>query len=144
MPIPALNIIATHETVRNSGFSPSRPSGIFPYRLTASHSANTTKPLAASTNAHPPAFMTPASTAAATALSVWVASVPQTMNATTSAAATPKTHQSTGWRCSAEPSWEAVSAGEGSLPPGVSRLLGVSEMVILCGPDGRSLPLTCG
>jgi hypothetical protein len=30
MPIPALNIIATQDTVRNSGFSPSRPSGILP------------------------------------------------------------------------------------------------------------------
>jgi hypothetical protein len=96
MPIPALNIIATHETVRNSGCSPSRPSGILPYRLNASHSANTTKPLAASTNAQPPTFMIPASTAEATALNVSVDSAPHTMNATTSTAATPKTHRSTG------------------------------------------------
>ncbi|GAA3042160.1 hypothetical protein GCM10010464_02520 [Pseudonocardia yunnanensis] len=84
--------------------------------------------------------MTPASTAAATALSVWVDSVPQTMNATTSAAATPKTHQSIGWRCSAEPPGEAVAAGVGSLPPGVSLLLGVSETVMVCGPDAAEPP----
>jgi hypothetical protein len=30
MPIPALNIIATHETPRNSGSSSSRPSGMLP------------------------------------------------------------------------------------------------------------------
>jgi hypothetical protein len=54
MPMPALNIMAIQETVRNSGFSLSAPSGIRPYRLIASPIANTTKPLATSTNAQPP------------------------------------------------------------------------------------------
>ena len=36
MPMPALNIIATQDTVRNSGCSSSRPSGIRPYRPAAS------------------------------------------------------------------------------------------------------------
>ena len=67
--MPALNIIAIHETVRNSGASSSRPSGIRPYLLIASHSAKTTKPLAASTNAQPPPVMMPPSTLVATALS---------------------------------------------------------------------------
>ena len=31
--MPALNIIATHDTVRNSGFSSSWPSGMLPYLL---------------------------------------------------------------------------------------------------------------
>ena len=35
--MPALNIIAIHETVRNSGSSSSRPSGMRPYLLAASH-----------------------------------------------------------------------------------------------------------
>jgi hypothetical protein len=95
MPIPALNIIAIQETVRNSGASPSRPSGIRPYRLTASHSANTTNPLAASTNAHPPTLITPLSTADITALMDSVCSNPHAMNATTSAADDPNTHRST-------------------------------------------------
>jgi hypothetical protein len=38
IPIPALNIIATQETVRNSGCSSSAPSGIRPYRPAASQS----------------------------------------------------------------------------------------------------------
>src|SRR5689334_24346577 len=46
MPMPALNIIATQLTVLNSGFSPSRPSGILPYLLNASHAANNTKHVA--------------------------------------------------------------------------------------------------
>jgi hypothetical protein len=35
--MPALNIIAIHEMVRNSGASSSRPSGMRPYLLVASH-----------------------------------------------------------------------------------------------------------
>ena len=35
VPIPALNIIATHETVLNSGRSSCAPSRTFPYRLKA-------------------------------------------------------------------------------------------------------------
>jgi hypothetical protein len=35
MPIPALNIIATHETVLNSGRSSCPPSRTFPYLLKA-------------------------------------------------------------------------------------------------------------
>ncbi len=52
--MPALNIIAIHDTVRNSGFSLSAPSGIRPYRLIASAIANSTNPLATSTKAQPP------------------------------------------------------------------------------------------
>src|SRR3954452_415411 len=53
MPMPALNIIAIHETVRNSGASSSRPSGMRPYLLAASHSTNTTKAEANVTNSQP-------------------------------------------------------------------------------------------
>ena len=93
--MPALNIIAIQETVRNSGASSSWPSGMRPYRLTASHSAKTTKPLAASTNAQPPPVMMPPSTVVATALSESVPNTPQAMNARTSTAATPNTVRST-------------------------------------------------
>ena len=88
--MPALNIMAIHEVVRNSGGSSSRPSGILPKRLNASQSANTTNALADSTNAQPPAVITPDSTAEDTALSVSVDSAPQRMNAMTSTPAMTK------------------------------------------------------
>lgn len=53
MPIPALNIMAIQDTVRNSGSSSSRPSGMLPNRPSAIHSTNSTKPEAASVNSHP-------------------------------------------------------------------------------------------
>ena len=53
IPMPALNIIAIQLTVLNSGFSPSLPSGIFPYRLSASHSAKITNPVAEKMNSQP-------------------------------------------------------------------------------------------
>ena len=56
--MPALNIIAIQETVRNSGFSSSSPSGIWPKRLIASQSAKTTNAVAASTNNQPILVMT--------------------------------------------------------------------------------------
>src|ERR687894_1140577 len=53
IPMPALNIIAIHEIVRNSGRSLSRPSGIRPYLPAASQITNTTKADASSTNSQP-------------------------------------------------------------------------------------------
>ena len=41
--MPALNIMAIQETVRNSGSSSSPPSGIRPYLLAASHDTKITK-----------------------------------------------------------------------------------------------------
>ena len=61
--MPALNIIAIHDTVRNSGCSSSRPSRMRPKRLNASHSAKTTKPVAARMKPQPPPRMTPLSMA---------------------------------------------------------------------------------
>ena len=94
--MPALNIIATQETVRNSGRSSSRPSGMRPYLLTANQMAKTTKALAARTKAQPPAAMTPLNTLVATALSDRLLTRPQTSSAKTRAAATPKTTLSVG------------------------------------------------
>ena len=51
--MPALNIIAIQETVLNSGSSSSRPSGMLPYLLIASHSTKTTKALEVVTNSQP-------------------------------------------------------------------------------------------
>ena len=51
--MPALNIIATQETVRNSGSSSSRPSGMSPNRLAASQMTNTTNALAVVTKSQP-------------------------------------------------------------------------------------------
>ena len=51
--MPALNIIAIQEMVRNSGSSSSRPSGMLPKRLSASHSTKTTKALEVSTKSQP-------------------------------------------------------------------------------------------
>src|ERR671916_1442193 len=53
MPIPALNIIAIHEMVRNSGRSSSRPSGMRPYLPAASQMTKTTNDDASSTNSQP-------------------------------------------------------------------------------------------
>src|ERR671920_636686 len=53
IPMPALNIIAIHEMVRNSGRSSSRPSGIRPYLPAASQITNTTNADDSSTNSQP-------------------------------------------------------------------------------------------
>src|ERR687893_2229558 len=116
MPIPALNIIAIHDTVRNSGVSSSRPRGILPYLLIASQSAKTTNALAARTKAQPPPVMTPARTALATALSESVPNTPQAMNARTSAAATLNTTRSNG-KCSVSASsWSDGGSNGGTTP----------------------------
>ena len=51
--MPALNIIATHDTVRNSGPSSSRPSWMLPNRLMASQMTKTTNALEVSTKSQP-------------------------------------------------------------------------------------------
>ena len=53
MPMPALNIIAIQLTVRYSGLSPSLPSGIRPYLLTASQIAKITKAVEVRMNSQP-------------------------------------------------------------------------------------------
>ena len=110
--MPALNIIAIHETVLNSGCSSSRPSRMRPKRLNASHSAKTTKPVAARMKPQPPPRMTPLSIALDAALRLSVPMTPQATKITASAAPTPKTTQSVPCLRSA-----ADSAGT---PPGPS------------------------
>ena len=56
--MPAANIIETQEMVRNSGFSPSLPSGMFPNLPSASHSTKTTKSEARTMKSQPVYSMT--------------------------------------------------------------------------------------
>src|SRR5918999_5579771 len=53
IPIPALNIMATHDTVRNSGCSSCPPSRILPYRLKARYIEKARKPNDDSMNTQP-------------------------------------------------------------------------------------------
>jgi hypothetical protein len=93
--MPALNIIAIHDTVRNSGFSSSRPSGMAPNRLTANQSTNTTNALAASTNSQPVLVITQFSAALAALPNDAVLASPQATKASETAALAPKTTRST-------------------------------------------------
>src|SRR5690606_6497323 len=94
MPIPALNIIAIHETVRNSGCSPSRPSGIRPKRLNARYRMKATKPLADRTKNQPTLVMSQLSARAVKLPNDRVASAPQSTSAMMVAATLPNTTQS--------------------------------------------------
>ena len=79
----------------NSGSSSSRPSGMVPYRPSASHSTKTTNPDAVSTNSHPVLSITQASALPDALASVSVLTKPHTRKPTAMAAVTPKTTQST-------------------------------------------------
>ncbi len=93
--MPAENIIAIHETVRNSGSSSSVPSGMSPNRLTASQMTKATNPEARTTNIQP-MFVTDHPRAESDAAeSVSVLRNPQATKATAIAATTPKTTLST-------------------------------------------------
>src|SRR6476620_127084 len=109
MPMPALNIIETQETVLNSGSSSSRPSVMLPYRLMASHSTNTTKPLEVSTNSQPVLAIVQDSESPETFASEDVLTKPQIRKATAIAAETPKTTLSRPPRA-----WVASSTGTSS------------------------------
>lgn len=61
MPIPALNIIAIHARLVNSGSESSAPSLIRPYRLIARTTHSTRKTSAATTKSHAKLFRTHAS-----------------------------------------------------------------------------------
>ncbi|GAA3116604.1 hypothetical protein GCM10020001_040380 [Nonomuraea salmonea] len=105
MPMPALNIIATQDTVLNSGSSSSPPSVMRPYLLKATHSTNTTSPEATSTNAQPRLCMVALSSLLDTPCSEPVATAPQTMKTRVRTAATPNTTQSVrGGRAASRPS----------------------------------------
>src|SRR4051794_33885497 len=91
MPMPALNIIATHEMVRNSGSSSSQPSGMLPNLPSASHSTNTTKPDAVSANSQPVLFMIQVRADPDALANVAVLTKPQTRNPSAMSAVMPNT-----------------------------------------------------
>lgn len=94
IPIPALNIIAIQETVRNSGFSPSAPSGILPYLLAASQITYTTKTVAISTNNQPVLLITQVCAFPAAVAKLVRSMMPHATNARDPIAVTPKTRRS--------------------------------------------------
>src|SRR6476660_9502747 len=87
MPMPAENIIATHDDVRNSGASPSPPSGMLPYLLAASQMTKTTKPEATSEKSQPVLCTTKSRPADALVLRLSVLSAPQRTKAIATGAA---------------------------------------------------------
>ncbi|MDR6117188.1 hypothetical protein QE370_000372 [Aeromicrobium sp. SORGH_AS981] len=91
MPMPALNIMAIQETVRNSGFSSSSPSGTRPYLEAASHSTKRTKNDATSTKNQPVLTITQEREASEAALRPSVLTRPQTTKAMATTPVTPKT-----------------------------------------------------
>src|SRR3954454_15833240 len=137
--MPALNIIATQETVRNSGASSSRPSGIRPYLLAASHSTYSTKPEASVTNSQPRLASIQVS-AVELALPRFVgAAKPQATNASATTAATPKTTRSS-------PPRSACGTG-GSASAGWASVMSCSLSVTGIGcasPCGGLLTGGCG
>src|SRR5918998_4494178 len=92
MPMPALNIIATHETVLNSGCSSWAPSLILPNRLKARYSAKVRKPKVESMNIQPK-FGTRKlhNTASETAARLLVKNIPHATNTAERTAATQNT-----------------------------------------------------
>ncbi len=94
--MPAENIIAIHDDVRNSGSSSSRPSGMFPNLPSASQSEKTTKPEAIRTkNQSRPAIVSDSASVEA-AESEAVFRNPQRRKPMAMTAVTPKTTLSTG------------------------------------------------
>ncbi len=89
--MPVANIIAIHEEVRNSGFSPSLPSGIRPNRLTATTMTKIVKTVAAMTKSHPKLSITPVRAAPATTPRLSGEMKPQTTKATARNPAVKKT-----------------------------------------------------
>src|SRR5512144_64077 len=95
IPMPALNIIAIQETVRNSGSSSSLPSGMVPKRPAASQITKATNAEATVTNSQP-MFVTVQDSASEDAEPrLRVSAKPQTRKPTARAAVTPKTTLST-------------------------------------------------
>ncbi len=89
--MPALNIIATQDTVLNSGSSSSPPSGMLPNRPAPSQITNTTKAEATSTNSQPVLCTVHPSELLETEARLEVFRKPHSTNATASTAVTPNT-----------------------------------------------------
>src|SRR5215218_4825844 len=95
MPIPALNIIATHEMVLNSGFSSWAPRRIFPYRLKARYTEKARNPKEDKMNTQPKLGTRKLhKTASKTAARFSVKRIPHSTNTAERIAATQKTVRS--------------------------------------------------
>ena len=95
MPMPAAKSMADQLAVEYSGFSPSRPSGISPYRENARTSRNTTNPMASRTNSQPAWTITQSRAALETASTASGCSTPHTTKPTTSRPTTARITRST-------------------------------------------------
>ena len=116
--MPALNIIAIQDTVRNSGSSSSRPSGIAPNLLTANHSTKITNADDVTTKSQPVFSMVQVSAEPDTLLRDGVLTKPHTRKPTAIAAVTPNTTQSMPrLRACSSSSTGTSSAGCGITPP---------------------------
>src|SRR3712207_2558058 len=117
MPMPALNIIATQETVRNSGASSSRPRGIRPYLPAASQSTKRTKAEARSTNSQPRLVSTHSRAVALADPRPSGVAKPQATKARATTAETPKTTRSSDPPRSAGDGGGSATAGWASADP---------------------------
>ncbi|GAB3355493.1 hypothetical protein GCM10027300_23950 [Modestobacter lapidis] len=148
MPIPALNIIAIQETVRNSGRSPSRPSGMRPYLLAATQITKMTNPDARTTNSQPRFSSTQASALPLVLPRFPGAMKPQATKARATTAATPKTTVSSvpvrpvsagGWaRAGCRSANDPTRRGPGSSPVWPGGAVGVLDMMCLAPRCGAS------
>ena len=88
--MPAANIMATQEMVRNSGFSPSFPSGMLPNFPRASHRTKTTNSEARTMKSQPVYSMTQSSALCEVAERLSAPTNPQITKATANAPVIPK------------------------------------------------------
>ena len=92
--MPAENIIAIHDMVRNSGSSPSAPRGMLPYLLAASQMTKKTKPVEARAKSQPVLVTTQSSPLSEALDSDEVLMTPHRTKASDSTAVMPKMIQS--------------------------------------------------
>ena len=137
--MPALNIIAIHEIVRNSGCSSSRPSGMLPNLPRASQMTKTTKALEVSTKSQPVFSIVHARPDAEASARLLVLVKPHTRKARLTTAVTPNTSLS---RPDSRGTLESIAlsrAGCGSSTgSGVGRSRGWSIPVAIRRPDQHS------
>src|SRR3712207_5817613 len=134
MPMPALNIIATHETVRNSGSSSSRPSGIRPYLPAASQITRRTNAEASSTNSQPRLVSTHSRAVPLAEPRPCGLAKPQATKARARTAETPKTTRSNDPPRSAGDGGGCATAGWASGAPGGPVRSGVVVTTVGAGP----------
>ena len=111
--MPALNIMAIHDSVENSVVSPSRASGILPYRPKASTSENATNPVAPRMNSQPKVLVTQLRRAPATSVTCSVKKMPSRQTTTIMPPETKKTVLSTVFQPRSPSSASSAAVGKG-------------------------------